>query len=100
MNQAKYDSLPPELKKAIDANSGPAASKWAGQVWDGTVAAARKLAAERRNTINVLTAAEFARWRAATEGVEKEWFTDVAARGGNGPALLEDAKALLRKHGG
>ena len=34
MNQAKYDSLPPDLKKVIDANSGLAASKWAGQIWD------------------------------------------------------------------
>ena len=38
MNQAKYDSLPPDLKKVIDANSGIAASKWAGKIWDGTIA--------------------------------------------------------------
>ncbi len=100
MNQAKYDGLPPELRKVIDANSGLAASKWAGQVWDGTVAPARKLAVERKNTINVLTMAEFERWKKATEGVEKEWFTEVAAKGGNGPALLEDARALIRKNGG
>ena len=100
MNQAKYDSLPPDLKKVIDANSGLAASKWAGQVWDGTVAPARKLALERKNTINVLTMAEFERWKKATEGVDKDWFTEVAAKGGNGPALLDDAKALLKKNGG
>jgi len=100
MNQAKYDSLPPDLKKVIDANSGLAASKWAGQIWDGTVAPARKLAVERKNTINVLTPAEFERWKKATDGVEKEWFTEVAAKGGNGPALLDDAKALLKKNGG
>jgi len=100
MNEAKYDSLPPDLKKVIDANSGLAASQWAGKIWDGTVAAARKLALERKNTINVLTPAEYERWKKATEGVEKEWFTEVAAKGGNGPALLEDAKALIRKNGG
>ena len=44
--------------------------------------------------------AEFERWKKATEGVEKEWFTEVAAKGGNGPALLDDAKALLKKNGG
>jgi len=100
MNQAKYDSLPPDLKKVIDANSGLEMSKWAGKVWDATVAPARKLALERKNTINVLTMPEFERWRKATEGVDKEWFTEVAAKGGNGPALLEDAKALLKKYGG
>jgi TRAP-type transport system periplasmic protein len=100
MNQAKYDSLPADLKKVIDANGGVAASKWAGEVWDATVAPARKLALERKNTINVLTMPEFERWKKATDGVEKEWFTEVAAKGGNGPALLEDAKALLKKNGG
>ena len=100
MNQAKYDSLPPDLQKVIDANSGLAASKWAGQIWDSTVAPARKLAIERKNTINVLTPAEFERWKKATEGVEKDWFGEVAAKGGNGPALLDDAKALLKKNGG
>ena len=34
MNKAKYDSLPADLKKVIDANSGPATSKWAGKVMD------------------------------------------------------------------
>jgi TRAP-type C4-dicarboxylate transport system substrate-binding protein len=100
MNEAKYDSLPPDLKRVIDANSGVAASKWAGQVWDSTVAPARKLALERKNTINVLTPVEFARWQKATEGVEKDWFTEVAGKGGNGPALLEDARALIKKNGG
>jgi TRAP-type C4-dicarboxylate transport system substrate-binding protein len=100
MNQAKYDSLPPDLKKVIDANGGVAASKWAGQVWDGTIAPARKLAVERKNTINVLTMAEFERWKKATEGVDDEWFKEVGAKGGNGPQLLEDAKALLKKYGG
>ena len=31
MNQAKYDSLPADLKKVIDDNSGLAASAWAGE---------------------------------------------------------------------
>ena len=34
MNKAKYDSLPADLKKVIDANSGAATSKWVGKVMD------------------------------------------------------------------
>ena len=30
MNQARYDALPAELKKVIDANAGAEASAWAG----------------------------------------------------------------------
>ena len=100
MNQAKYDSLAPDLKKVIDANSGLAASQWAGKTWDGTIAPARKLALDRKTTINVLTLDEYQRWRKATENVGKEWFQEVAAKGGNGPALLQDAKALIKKYGG
>jgi len=36
----------------------------------------------------------------AAAGVEKEWVTEVGAKGGNGQALLDDARALIRKHGG
>ena len=100
MNQAKYDSLPPDLKKVIDANSGIEASRWAGRIWDGTVAPAQKSALAHHGTINVLTPAEYERWKKATEGVDKDWIGEANAKGANGAALLEDAKALIRKNGG
>jgi TRAP-type C4-dicarboxylate transport system substrate-binding protein len=34
MNQAKYDSLPPEVKKAVDEISGESAARAFGQAWD------------------------------------------------------------------
>jgi TRAP-type C4-dicarboxylate transport system substrate-binding protein len=34
MNQAKYDSLPPEVKKVVDEISGEAAARAFGQAWD------------------------------------------------------------------
>jgi TRAP-type C4-dicarboxylate transport system substrate-binding protein len=98
MNPAKYNSLPPELKKVIDNNSGLAASKWAGKTEDGWTAISRKIATDRHNTINVLTDAEYKRWVKATEPVDDEWIKEVNAKGGNGKALLNDAKALLKKY--
>jgi TRAP-type C4-dicarboxylate transport system substrate-binding protein len=100
MNQAKYDSLPPDLKKVIDANSGIEASRWAGKIWDGTIAPAQKSALAHKGVINVLTPAEYERWKKATEGVDKDWIGEANAKGANGAALLEDAKALIRKNGG
>ena len=100
MNQAKYDSLPPDLKKVIDANSGLDWSKQIGKVFDTTTEPAKKLAAAAGGVFDVLTPAEYARWVKQSEGVEKEWFTEVAAKGGNGEALLNDAKALIKKYGG
>jgi hypothetical protein len=36
MNQAKYDSLPPDMKKVIDDNSGAALSRTFGKGWDAS----------------------------------------------------------------
>lgn len=98
MNQAKYNSLSPELKKVIDQNSGRDTSVWVGKSWDSFSAQARKVAADRHNTINVLSDAEYKRWAKATESVDDEWVKEVGAKGANGKALLDDAKALLKKY--
>ncbi len=98
MNPAKYNSLPPELKKVIDNNSGLETSKWAGTTVDGWTTGARKIAVDRHNTINILTDAEYARWVKAAESVDDLWIKDVEAKGANGKALLSDAKALLVKY--
>ena len=100
MNQDKYDGLPPDLKKVIDANSGLEFSRQIGKVFDGTTEPAKKLAAAAGGVFDTLSPAELERWKKATEGVEKDWFTEVSGKGGNGPALLEDARALIRKYGG
>jgi len=100
MNQAKYDSLPPDLKKVIDANSGIEFSKQIGKIFDGTTEPAKKLAAAAGGVFDTLSPAELDRWTKATDGVDKEWFTEVGAKGGNGPALLDDARALIKKNGG
>ena len=42
--------------------------------------------------------AEVQRWEKATEGVAQEWIKDVAAKGGDGPKLLDAAKALLKQY--
>lgn len=98
MNPAKYNSLPSELKKVIDNNSGLAASKWAGKTVDGWTAAARKIAVDRRNTISILTDAEYKRWVKATESVNDVWIKEVGTKGADGKALLNDAKFLLKKY--
>ena len=98
MNEAKYNSLPADLKKVIDANSGAEASVWAGKVWDSTIAPGRKSATDRGNTVNVLTPAEYARWVKATDSVAQDWVKDVTAKGNDGNKLLSAAKALLDQY--
>jgi TRAP-type transport system periplasmic protein len=100
MNQAKYDSLPAELKKVIDANSGAAAARAFGRQWDASAPAARKYAVERGNSFQTIPAAELARWQKATAHLEEEWVKDVTAKGHDGKLLLQTAKELIRKYEG
>lgn len=100
MNPAKYNSLSPELKKVIDNNSGRETSRWVGKLHDSFTAPARKIAVDRKNTINVLSDAEYKRWIKATEKVDDGWIKEVEAKGGTskGKALLDDARTLLKKY--
>lgn len=98
MNEAKYNSLPADLKKVIDANSGAEASTWAGEVWDSTIAPGRKTATDRNNTVTVLSDAEYQRWEKATASVDDEWVKEVTAKGADGKKLLEAARALLNQY--
>ncbi len=99
MNQTKYDKLPPDLKKVIDDNSGLATSAWAGKTgFDEVVAGFKKVAKDHGNTFYYLPEAEYQRWVKASAGVDDEWIKDVAAKGGDGKKLLDDARALLKQY--
>jgi TRAP-type C4-dicarboxylate transport system substrate-binding protein len=98
MNKAKYDSLPADLKKVIDENSGLALSGSIGKTWDESAPPARKLALDRGNVINVIPASELAKWEKAAAPLAAEWVEDMNKRGANGKAMLEDARALIAKH--
>jgi len=99
MNQAKYNSLSPELKKVIDDNSGLATSAWAGETgFDRVVPANHKLSADRGNALLKLDAAEYARWVKASDNVDDEWVKEANAKGANGAALLEEARALINQY--
>ncbi len=99
MNQARYDALSPDLKKVIDANSGLAVSAWAGEKgFDAVVAANHKLASDRGNLLLTLGDAEYQRWIKASSDVDDQWVKEVGAKGANGQALLEEARALIRQY--
>jgi TRAP-type C4-dicarboxylate transport system substrate-binding protein len=98
MNQSKYDALPADLKKVIDANSGAALSKSMGATWDASAPPARKLAVDRGNTFYVIPAAELSTWEKATSGLADEWVKDVSAKGADGKLLLQTAKDLIKKY--
>jgi TRAP-type C4-dicarboxylate transport system substrate-binding protein len=100
MNKAKYNSLAPDLKKVIDANSGLATSAWLGKVQQANDPAGRKAAeAIKDTTIYTIPAAEAQEFRRTARLVEVEWAEDMNKRGFDGKKLLEGARALIDKHG-
>ncbi|ABE44048.1 TRAP transporter substrate-binding protein [Polaromonas sp. JS666] len=98
MNKAKYNSLPPDLKKVIDNNSGMATSAWLGKVQQGNDAAGRKSASDRGNTIYTVSAAEAQEFRRKSRAVEVEWVEDMNKKGFDGKKLLDTARSLIEKH--
>ena len=99
MNKAKYDSLPADLKKVIDNNSGMATSAWLGKTQQGNDPVGRKSAVDRGNTVYSVTAADAAEFEKRSSQVDDEWVADMNKRGFDGKKLLETAKALIAKHG-
>ncbi|SDM41433.1 TRAP-type C4-dicarboxylate transport system, substrate-binding protein [Oryzisolibacter propanilivorax] len=97
MNQAKYDSLPPHLKKVIDANSGADFSASIGRAWDESAPPARKQAIEHGNQFNTIGAAEVEGFQKATASVADRWVKEVTAKGYDGKGMLEMARTLSAK---
>jgi TRAP-type C4-dicarboxylate transport system substrate-binding protein len=100
MNKAKYEGLPPDLKKVIDDNSGLATSKWVGKVMDDGDAPGLAAAKARGNTIVTLDAAETARWRDQARKVNEAWIAEMTGKRINGKQLVDDATAMIAKYAG
>jgi TRAP-type C4-dicarboxylate transport system substrate-binding protein len=96
MNKAKYDSLAPELKKVIDANSGVALSGLIGKTFLAADELGKKLT--EKNAHNVIPAAELQGWKKIGEGITNDWVADVTAKGANGKQLLDNARGLIAKY--
>ena len=98
MNAGSYKTLPDDLKNVINANSGPETSAWLAKVLDESAARARKAVAERGGTINVLPAAEVAKWRSPAQHVVDAWIKDLDQRGVQGKELFDAAHEALSEY--
>ena len=98
MNKPKYESLAPDLKKVIDANSGMATSAWLGKVQQAGDIPGRKAAVDRKGIIYTVGAGEAQEFRRRSRQIEVEWVADMDKRGYDGKKLLDTARALIAKH--
>jgi TRAP-type C4-dicarboxylate transport system substrate-binding protein len=98
MNQKKYDSLPPDLRKVIDELSGPWGAEFTGVAWDKNdlegVAVAKKAGA----TIYTVPQEERQRWATRLKPIEEEWVKSLEAKGLPGRQLLGDLREAIKKY--
>jgi len=98
MNQARYDALPADVKKVIDANSGASLSAEIGKIWDNSQAAGRKLAQDRGNSFHMIPATELQAWVQASAPLYRDYVADMDKKGLPGQQMLQDARELLAKY--
>ncbi|TWG93204.1 TRAP-type C4-dicarboxylate transport system substrate-binding protein [Mesorhizobium sp. J18] len=98
MNKAKYESLPDDLKKVIDDNSGQEFGAFAGRTQAGADEPSKKIAVDRGNNIVTLDEAEVERWKDAAQPVIDNWVEEMNGRGLDGDALLKEARELIAKY--
>lgn len=93
MNKPKFESLPADLQKVIDSNSGLNFSVFAGGVQTDADGPAREIAVENGN--NIITVTDTSEWEALVKPIYKTWIDDVKAKGIDGQARIDQAKELM-----
>ena len=98
MNKEKYDSLPADLQKVIDDNSGLEFSVFAGGTQADSDGPSREMALDLGNNVITLDADQTAEWRELSQPIYDNWLADMAEKGKDGQALLEEAQMLIEKY--
>ncbi|MBY6056910.1 TRAP transporter substrate-binding protein [Leisingera daeponensis] len=98
MNKEKYESLPDDLKKAIDDNSGLEFSVFAGGTQADSDGPSREMALDLGNNVITLDEEQTAIWRERAQPIYDQWIADMKEKGIDGAALIEEASGLIEKY--
>lgn len=98
MNTDRYDALPDDLRRIIDAHSGLGFSTRAGRIMRDFDAKGRATVVESGNRIIRLPPEEVARWQAVGDGVIAEWVAEMAEKNIDGQDLLTRARTAITRH--
>jgi TRAP-type C4-dicarboxylate transport system substrate-binding protein len=98
MNKNRYDSLPADLKAAIDKNSGAGLAELAAKVWEkGNEDAKKKMIADGHKVLTIKDA-DYTAMMNATTAVEKDWIKQAKGRGLDGDKLAAEVRAIGNKY--
>jgi len=90
MNEAKYKSLPADLRKLIDDTTGPARAEWFGKMWtEAEVAGKKSLEAKGLKPIH-MSPAEFAKMKQALAPMTEDAIAALEKRGLPAKAFYAD----------
>lgn len=95
MNKDKYNSLPDDLKKILDDNSGLAMAKTTGAIWDEGEQSGIDVSKKSDNTFVTMPQSEVDKIKEKTKVVTEKWISDMGAEG---QKLYDDADALIEKY--
>ncbi len=98
MNKARYESLSDDMKAAIDKNSGLDFSVFAGGTQADADGPARELAVKRGNNIITVSEEEAKEWGTVVQPIFDTWIADMAKRGLDGQAMINEAKMLMDEY--
>ncbi len=93
MNKDVYEGLSDEMKAAIDDNSGMNFSVFAGGTMADADAPAREAAIDNGNEI--LTVSDTAAWQEAVNPIYETWVAQMAEKGIDGQARIDQARELM-----
>jgi TRAP-type C4-dicarboxylate transport system substrate-binding protein len=94
MNKRKFESLPEDVKKAIDATTGLVMSQEAGKVYDDTNVPMRNLCVKKGMQVLQLPMEEKQKLQALSRPLRDKWVEEMEAKGMPGKAILDAAVKL------
>lgn len=98
MNKAKYEALPDDLKKVIDANSGGDFSRGLGKMFDEWDKLGIAAVEKAKMKVTSIGGADLEGWKAASKPVLDTWVEGRTKAGDNGAELLKSAQDLMVKY--
>jgi len=98
MNKKRYDALPADVKKVVDANSRRNIAKMAGQIWVDIEKPGKDAATAQKNSFPMMPASEVARVRAAVKPEVDKFLKELSEKGIDAPKLYAEAQQLVAKY--
>jgi TRAP-type C4-dicarboxylate transport system substrate-binding protein len=99
MNKQKYESLPPDLKKVIDDNSGRKLAPSAIEIWDRIELDGEKVMRSKpKNKFVSLSPEETAKFKKKVQPVFDRFVDLLNKSGANGKEVLAEVEALEEKY--